>query len=78
MSKLKKIELIDDVWMLDGRVVSEELMKSGTVDHQPNKSWTLDENFQWQPPVPYPDDGKGYMWNEDELKWDDESAAAGH
>ena len=78
MSKLKKIESIDDVWMLDGKVVSEELMKSGTVDHQPNLSWTLDENFQWQPPTPYPDDGKGYEWNEAELKWDDASAAAGH
>ena len=34
-------------------------------------SWTLDENAQWQPPVPYPNDGKFYSWNEETLSWDE-------
>jgi hypothetical protein len=36
---------------------------------QPFPSWTLDENFDWQPPVPYPDDENTYVWDEDSLSW---------
>lgn len=33
-------------------------------------SWTFDENkCAFVPPVAYPQDGKNYMWSEDELKW---------
>lgn len=45
---------------------------------QPFDSWTLDDNFDWQPPKPYPNDGRLYRWNEDELDWqahDDEALA---
>jgi hypothetical protein len=31
--------------------------------------WTLDENFDWQPPVPYPTDGKYYIWNQYDSNW---------
>lgn len=37
---------------------------------QPYESWTLDENHDWQPPTPYPIDGKTYNWNEETLSWD--------
>ena len=33
-------------------------------------SWTLDSNFNWQPPVPKPDSEDIYDWNEDTLTWD--------
>jgi hypothetical protein len=36
---------------------------------QPYPSWTLDENFDWQPPTPIPTDGGMYRWNEEELVW---------
>ena len=36
---------------------------------QPYPSWTLDENFDWQPPTPMPTDGGTYYWNEEELAW---------
>jgi len=36
---------------------------------QPYPSWTLDENCRWQPPVPYPDDGKSYGWSESTQQW---------
>ena len=36
----------------------------------PFASWTLDENFDWQPPTPYPTDGETYSWNEDTLSWE--------
>jgi len=33
-------------------------------------SWTLNEDTCfWQPPVPYPDDGQDYYWDEDSLSW---------
>jgi hypothetical protein len=35
---------------------------------QPYPSWTLDNNFDWQPPTPYPNEGIGY-WDEENLKW---------
>ena len=36
---------------------------------QPFASWTLDENFDWQPPVAKPTDDKLYTWSEDTLNW---------
>jgi hypothetical protein len=37
---------------------------------QPFASWTLDLNYDWQPPTPYPSDNKTYSWNEETLSWD--------
>lgn len=37
---------------------------------KPYDSWYLDENYDWQPPIPYPDDGKVYNWNEELLDWE--------
>lgn len=36
---------------------------------QPFPSWTLDESLRWVPPVPRPDDGQRYTWNEEEGQW---------
>ena len=37
---------------------------------QPYPSWTLNEDTcQWEPPVAYPDDGKGYDWDEATTNW---------
>ena len=38
---------------------------------QPFASWILDEETcQWRPPVPYPNDGQQYIWNEELQQWD--------
>lgn len=37
---------------------------------QPYLSWSLDENHDWQPPIPYPNDGLIYLWNEDDQDWE--------
>lgn len=29
----------------------------------------LDENFDWQPPTPMPNDGEMYYWDEDSQSW---------
>jgi hypothetical protein len=37
---------------------------------QPYPSWTLNTvTCGWEPPVPYPDDGIFYKWDEDTLSW---------
>ena len=39
---------------------------------QPFASWSLDQNFDWQPPTPMPTEGKWY-WDEDSLSWLEQS-----
>ena len=38
---------------------------------KPFNSWTIsaETNWIWTPPVAYPDDGKGYRWNEETTSW---------
>ncbi len=37
---------------------------------KPFDSWSLNEDScRWQSPVPYPQDGRFYIWNEDTLTW---------
>lgn len=39
---------------------------------QPYGSWELNEDTcLWQAPVPMPDDGKQYIWNEATTSWDE-------
>jgi hypothetical protein len=35
---------------------------------QPYPSWSLDENYDWQPPTPRPEEGLWY-WDEATLTW---------
>ena len=44
---------------------------------QPYPSWTLDDEYEWQPPTPYPSDGKAYLWSEESGGWvENENPAA--
>lgn len=36
---------------------------------QPFNSWHLDNNLKWVSPVPYPNDGALYKWDEYNLTW---------
>jgi len=37
---------------------------------KPYNSWTLnEETCLWEPPIPYPQDGNTYDWNEETLSW---------
>lgn len=37
---------------------------------QPYPSWTISApTWVWQPPVPYPNDGKMYIWDEETQSW---------
>ena len=38
---------------------------------KPYESWLLvEESAQWEAPVPYPDDGLMYSWNEEIIDWE--------
>lgn len=37
---------------------------------QPYSSWNLNkETYQWESPIPYPNDGNGYNWDETIKDW---------
>jgi hypothetical protein len=39
---------------------------------QPFPSWNKNEDtYLWESPVPYPTDGKSYVWNEETQGWDE-------
>lgn len=40
------------------------------IQPQPFASWTLNSEFNWEPPTPHPGDGESYMWNEETQSWD--------
>jgi hypothetical protein len=42
---------------------------TGFAAPRPYPSWTLDDDYQWQPPTPYPNDGNDYYWDEDTTSW---------
>lgn len=39
---------------------------------KPFSSWVLnEESCLWESPLSYPNDGKKYKWNEEELRWEE-------
>lgn len=48
-------------WTFDG---------TNFIPPQPYASWTLDSNYEWQPPTPKPDDVLVWTWNETSLSWE--------
>lgn len=39
------------------------------ISPKPFDSWTLDANFDWVAPTPYPTDEQEYFWDEANLQW---------
>jgi len=47
-----------------------DLVRDAFIAPQPYPSWYLDEQTcLWEPPVPHPNDGKMYEWDEATLSW---------
>jgi hypothetical protein len=45
-------------------------IRDAFIPPKPFPSWTLDEfSCLWQSPIPYPNDGKTYTWNEETGNW---------
>jgi len=36
---------------------------------QPFPSWTIDANYDWQPPIPKPEEDGYWSWNEAQQRW---------
>lgn len=46
-------------------------LRDAFIPPKPYDSWLLnDTTCLWEPPIPLPDDGKIYAWDEEEQKWD--------
>ena len=49
---------------------SYDAERDAFVPPQPYASWQLnDETCRWEAPIPVPDDGKKYMWDEPTTSW---------
>jgi len=45
-------------------------VRDAFIPPKPYASWVLNEDTcLWEPPVPYPEDGQFYAWNEDTTSW---------
>jgi hypothetical protein len=46
-------------------------MRDAFIPPQPFQSWVLnEESCVWEAPIPEPDDGGGYIWNEEIQNWE--------
>lgn len=47
-----------------------DAQRDAFIPPKPFASWVLDEfSCLWAAPIPYPDDGGSYIWNEETLSW---------
>jgi hypothetical protein len=47
-------------------------IRDAFIPPKPFPSWTLnEETCLWQSPIPYPNDGKMYKWNEETGNWEE-------
>lgn len=47
-----------------------DFQRDAFIAPRPYPSWILNEQTcQWQSPIPYPNDGKLYYWDESQQKW---------
>jgi hypothetical protein len=45
-------------------------IRDAFIPHKPYNSWILNESTcRWDPPIPYPNNGQLYIWNEQSLSW---------
>lgn len=48
-----------------------DAVRDAFIPPQPYPSWTLQEgSCLWEAPIPRPDDGAFYRWNEDSISWE--------
>ena len=50
-----------------------DLQRDAFIPPKPFDSWVLNEDTcLWEAPVPMPEDGKRYRWNEESISWEEE------
>jgi hypothetical protein len=54
-----------------GKGYQYDQTRDAFIPPKPFNSWILNEDTcQWQSPIPYPNDGNSYSWNEQSQTWD--------
>jgi hypothetical protein len=54
-----------------GKGYQYDQTRDAFIPPKPFNSWILNEDTcQWQSPIPYPNDGISYSWNEQSQTWD--------
>ena len=56
-----------------GKGYTFDAAKDKFIRPQPHASWALDGDDDWQSPIAKPDDGKEYLWDEDDYQADNET-----
>ena len=75
------LEDVENYTVPDNHILVERTKDSGWIgsywlggsdfaDPKPFPSWTWG-GTEWIPPVPYPQDNKEYIWNEETVGWDE-------
>ena len=64
-------DIVKDVWQIRPMTDEEKQAKiDETLAGKPHDTWIFNEELCiWEPPVPYPDDGKDYTWRDDLNAW---------
>jgi hypothetical protein len=53
------------------KVAKQEAVHREWEENEGPASWVFNEELcGYEPPIPYPDDGNRYIWNEENLSWD--------
>jgi hypothetical protein len=57
-------------YTFDPTTESNSASHGAFIPPKPYPSWLLDTTtFRWEPPVPYPNDGQSYYWDEETQSW---------
>jgi hypothetical protein len=67
----KWIEDTDEVWNVAAVGFKWDKVNNAFIPPQPYASHTLNDKFEWTPPIPHPNDGKVWRWNEDIINWEE-------
>ena len=65
------IEDTDEIWNYPKLGDLWDPVNKAFICHNPYPSHVLNEEFEWVPPVPHPNDGKVWRWNEDIVNWEE-------
>lgn len=54
-----------------GRFFTYDEQRDAFIAPKPYSAWILnEETCQWEPPIPFPDDGNDYFWNDYTNNWE--------
>jgi hypothetical protein len=65
--------VVTDVWTVRAMTPEEKQAKMDSVlAVQIHTGWIFsEETCAWEPPIPYPEDGKKYVWNDATVNWEE-------